>query len=95
MNNKEVLQAFLQKKEGKTGLRNIQNGYFTYKGRTLQSEFDNIANEYFLINYTTKIASIKNDILYIDKNKYSVTTSKIQHQLRFLANNYDYAIVEY
>lgn len=53
-----------------------------YKGRTLTT--DGIT----LINYSTIIAFKENDKLYINNEKYSVTTSKIQSQLRYLATLY-------
>ena len=82
MNNQDVLQAFLQGEKAQTNLRNIQNGYYMYKGRTLTT--DGIT----LINYSTIIAFKENDKLYINKEKYSVTTSKIQSQLADSATNY-------
>ena len=35
MNNKQVLTSFLEKENAKTNLRNITNGIYQYKGRTL------------------------------------------------------------
>lgn len=77
MNNLEVINEFLNRREGKTNLRNILNDYYYYKGRTL------ISNGNTLINYSTPIAYFdKHNILHINKEKYSTTTSKIQTQLR-------------
>ena len=38
MSNSDVIANFINHKEGKTPLRNIINGYYTYKGRTLASD---------------------------------------------------------
>ena len=82
MSNNEVIKAFLEGKKAQTNLRDVQNGYYTYKGRTLTT--DGIT----LINYSTIIAFKENDKLYISKRKYSRTTSKIQGQLAYLATDY-------
>lgn len=95
MNNEQVLKAFLDKQEGVTPLRNIQNGYYTYKGRTLTSIVNEATNEFALINYKTIIAYFIGNALYLNNSKYSCTTSKIQTQLRNLAREYAYDIVEY
>ena len=82
MNNEKVLIKFLQGETAKTATRYIQNGYYSYKGNTLTT--DGIQ----LINYSTVIAYKENGKLYLNKGKYSVTTSKIQSQLRRLATDY-------
>lgn len=83
MTNSDVIKNFINHKEGKTPLRNIINGYFMYKGRTLASDGKS------LYNYSTLIAYHSDDgKLYINKEKYSVTTSKIQGQIRCKAKNY-------
>lgn len=89
MNNENVIKKFLEKEEAKTPLRDIINGYYTYKGRTLYT----IGNE--LINYKTRIAYIDNNTLYINTKKYSSTTSRIQSKLKYLASLTSYNIVEY
>ena len=93
MSNLEVINAFLEKENAKTNLRNIQNGYYTYKGRTLHTEQNNIG--FCLYNYNTVIAFILDNTLYLNANKYSTTTSKIQSQLRRQADCTDYLIKEY
>ena len=50
MSNLEVIKRFLEGEEGQTALRDILNGYYTYKGRTLTTD----GNE--LTNYNTVIA---------------------------------------
>lgn len=89
MSNEKVILAFLNKKCGKTATRNIVNGYYSYKGETLKS------NGLELINYSTRIAYHQDGKLYLNTKKYSATTSKIQTQLRRLAENMDFEIVEY
>ncbi len=82
MNNLQVIINFLEGTPGKTNLRNVLNGYFYYKGRTLKT------NGKDLINYSTIIGYKKEGKLYLNKNKYSVTTSKIQNMLEREAQNY-------
>lgn len=83
MSNSDVIANFINHKEGKTPLRNIINGYYTYKGRTLASDGKS------LYNYDTLMAYHSDDgKLYINKEKYSVTTSKIQTQIRCKAKDY-------
>ena len=83
MANLDVIKNFINHKEGKTPLRNIIDEYRVYKGRTLASDGKS------LYNYTTLIAyHSDNGKLYINKDKYSVTTSKIQHQIRCNAKHY-------
>ena len=91
MSNELVIEKFLEGKEGKTATRYIQNGCFAYKGNTLTT------NGTELINYKKIIAYKKDNKLFLNKTKYSVTTSKIQNQLHRLAKNFydDNSIVEY
>lgn len=93
MNNLEVIKKFLKKEEAKTNLRNIQNGYYTYKGRTLQTQQE--AYRFCLYNYNTIIAFILDNTLYLNTRKYSVTTSTIQNQLKYQAQYTHYKIKEY
>ena len=89
MNNEKVIKKFLEKEQAQTPLRDIINGYYTYKGRTLYT----IDNK--LVNYNTIIAYIDNNTLYINTKKYSSTTSRIQSKLKYLASLTSYNIVEY
>ena len=90
MTNQEVITRFLNREEGRTNKRQILNGYYYFEGRTLQTDGTD------LINYTTKIAYFDNDnILHLNKSKYSATTSKIQNQLERLALEQDKKIIEY
>ena len=90
MTNQEVIKRFLNRERGATNKRQILNGVFYYEGRTLQTDGTD------LINYTTKIAYFdNNNILHLNKSKYSATTSKIQYQLERLALEQDKKIVKY
>lgn len=90
MTNQEVITRFLNREEGRTNKRQILNGYYYFEGRTLQTDGTD------LINYSTKIAYFDNDnILHLNKSKYSATTSKIQNQLERLALAQNKKIIEY
>lgn len=89
MKNENVIRKFLEREQAKTPLRNITNGYYSYKGRTLYTR----DNE--LINYNTRIAYIENNTLYINVKKYSSTTSTIQNKIKLLGKEYNYNIIEY
>lgn len=83
MINSDVIKNFINHKEGKTPLRNINDEYRFYKGRTLASDGKSLYNYNTLIAYHSD-----NGKLYINRDKYSVTTSKIQGQIRCKAKNY-------
>ena len=90
MTNLQVITRFLNRERGATNKRQILNGYYYYEGRTLQTDGTD------LINYATKIAYFDNEnILHLNKTKYSATTSKIQNQLERLALAQDKKIIEY
>lgn len=89
MSNENVIKTFLEKEQARTPLRNIINGYYSYKGRTLWTR----ENE--LINYSTRIAYIEDNTLYINVKKYSNTTSHIQSKIKLLGKKYNYNIIEY
>lgn len=89
MSNENVIKTFLEKEQAKTPLRTIINGYYSYKGRTLWTR------ENKLINYSTIIAYIEDNTLYINVKKYSNTTSHIQSKIKLLGKEYNYSIVEY
>ena len=90
MTNQEVITRFLNREKGATNKRQILNGVFYYEGRTLQTDGTD------LINYKTKIPYFGNDnILHLNRTKYSATTSKIQNQLERLALAQDKKIIEY
>lgn len=88
MSNEVVIWAFLSGNQAKTPLRTIRNGYYTYKGRTLYTDGNN------LINYSTTIASLIDGKVYLNIKKYSSTTSKIQSQIRRLAMSKGLEIIE-
>ena len=90
MTNLQVINKFLNRERRQTNKRQILNGYYYFEGRTLQTDGTD------LINYTTKIAYFDNDnILHLNKTKYSATTSKIQNQLERLALAQNEKIIEY
>ena len=90
MTNLQVITRFLNRERGATNKRQILNGYYYYEGRTLQTDGTD------LINYATKIAYFDNEnILHLNKTKYSATTSKIQNQLERLALAQNEKIIEY
>ena len=89
MKNEKVIEKFLEKEQARTALRNIVNGCYIYKGRTLWTR----DNE--LINYNTRIAYIEDNTLYINVKKYSSTTSHIQSKIKLLGKEYNYNIIEY
>ena len=89
MTNLQVIKAFLNKESGHTPTREIINGIYAYKDQTLKS------NGLELINYSTRIAYHEDGKLYLNVHKYSVTTSKIQSQLRAQAQNYGMDVIEY
>lgn len=93
MNNEEVIKRFLEFKDAKTKKRYITNGYYQYEGCTLSTNRVN-TDTLQLINYSTPIAMIKNNVLFINKDKYSRTTSTIQHQLKYLADQLNMAYKE-
>ena len=88
MDNETVIKEFLSGRQAKTPLRNIRNGYYSYKGRTLYTDENN------LINYKTTIATLKGNKLYLNITKYSNTTSHIQSKIRRLAESMGLEIVE-
>ena len=89
MKNEDVIKKFLEREQAKTSLRTIVNGYYSYKGRTLWTKGNK------LINYSTRIAYIEGNNLYINVKKYSSTTSHIQSKLKQLASLTNYDIIEY
>ena len=93
MKNENVIKNFLEREEAKTPLRDIYNYYGSYKGRTLWTR--EVAGRIELINYNTRIAYIDQNGLHINIKKYSDTTSKIQSQIKRLAQNANYNIFEY
>lgn len=83
MTNLDVIENFINHEEGKTPLRNIINGCYGYKGRTLASDGKSLYNYNTLMAYHSD-----NGKLYINREKYSRTTSKIQSQIRRNAKHY-------
>lgn len=69
MKNIDVIKSFLQMKNAKSSNGNLWTKE-TEKG-------------FCLMNYATALAIQQNDKILYNTRKYSVTTSKIQHYLRF------------
>lgn len=88
MNNELVIRNFLRGLDGKTPMRDVTNGYYIYKGRTLYTSGE------YLINYATRIAKRDGNVVFLNVNKYSVTTSKIQNKIRSLSKEYGLQLVE-
>ena len=79
MSNETVMRRFLEHQTGHTATRNITNGVYTYQGQTLAT--DGLK----LVNYSTVIARhISNNVVEINVKKYSVTSTKIQTNLKRL-----------
>lgn len=88
MSNEKVIKEFLNGNQARTQKREILNGYYTYEGRTLWT------NGNILVNYKTNIARLEEDKLYLNIKKYSVTTSKIQSKIKYLASQEGLEIIE-
>ena len=65
------------------------------KNKTLKSSNLYVNNYGELINYWTRIAYFKDGNLYLNKSKYSRTTSKNQNLIRYYANYYNINCIEY
>lgn len=79
MKNKDVIAAFLQRRNANTlHLHSIQT-----------------SDKMVLINYETPIAYIQGKDLWINQCKYSPTTSVIQGQLNYQASQSNYNIIYY
>lgn len=87
MRNRQVIENFINKKAGHTPKRMI-NAMYMYEGMTLKS------NGLELINYSTRIAFHQDNKLYLNINKYSVTTSKIQSLIKYLASEEGLEVIE-
>lgn len=90
MKNKELITNFIKgATSGHTPLRDIINGYYTFKGTTLSIDGDN------LINYSTIIAIRDGNTIKLNTTKYSSTTSKIQSMIKRECINNSVNLVEY
>lgn len=88
MTNKQVIEKFLNREKAKTPKRMIPNGVYMCEGRTLESTGDE------LINYWTRLAYFKGRELHLNINKYSVTTSKIQNEIKYQAKSRNIVVIE-
>lgn len=90
MKNQEIITNFIKgATSGHTPVRNITNGYHTFKGTTLSIDGDN------LINYTTIIATRDGNTIKLNITKYSSTTSKIQSLIKRECINNSVNLIEY
>lgn len=85
MNVDKAILAFLKGKEAQTPIRPIIGGG---RGRTLYTDGN------VLINYSTRIARLEGNDLFLNIKKYSQTTSKIQNNIRTEASYLGLNIIE-
>lgn len=79
MKNKDVIKAFLNRQNART-----LNLYTRHDG-----------DKFTLINYSTPIAYIQGNDLWINQCKYSSSTSTIQGELNYQARNTSYNVIYY
>lgn len=91
MSNEKVIISFLEGKKAHTPTREVGTYYlvYSYKGQTLKTDGKE------LINYSTRIAYKKDGKVFLNIKHYSVTTTKIQSKIRFLAGQKGFDVVEY
>ena len=83
MKNETVIRNFLNNREGHTPKRHTYDGDYvstlwtTYEGDTL-----------VLMNYRTVIAKWDSNKIILNTKKYSSTTSKIQHMIERVCEEY-------
>lgn len=89
MTNQTIITNFINgATSGHTPIRDIINGYYTFKGTTLSIDGND------LINYKTIIATRDGDTIKLNNGKYSRTTSKIQSLIKRIALSNDKMIEE-
>lgn len=79
MRNEEVIKRFLKHQEGHTPKR------YTYDGDYISTLW---TRENELVNYQTVIARWDNNKIILNTKKYSSTTSKIQHMIERVCEEY-------
>ena len=80
MKNEEVIKRFLKHQEGHTPKRYTYDGLYTSTLWTRENK---------LINYRTVIARwVNNNTIELNTKKYSSTTSKIQHKIEQVCEEY-------
>ena len=80
MKNEEVIKRFLKHQEGHTPKRYTYDGQYTSTLWTRENE---------LVNYQTVIARwVSINTIELNTKKYSSTTSKIQHKIERIAEEY-------
>ena len=76
--------------------RQFIKNYVESEGNNTYEKSSNLYNyNGDLINYYTKIAYFKNGNLYLNKNRYSSTTTRNQNLIRYYANYYNINCIEY
>ena len=89
MTTQKVIKCFLNKQKASTPVRDIPNGYWTYRGASIHTDGR------VLYSYTTPIAYWwTNDIIKATSHKYSQTTSKQQSTLKWEAYQNDVQLIE-
>ena len=80
MKNEEVIKRFLKHQEGHTPKKHTYNGLYTSTLWTRENK---------LINYRTVIARwVNTNTIELNTKKYSSTTSKIQHKIERVCEEY-------
>lgn len=79
MRNEEVIKRFLKHQEGHTPKRYTYDGLYTSTLWTRENE---------LVNYQTVIARWDSNKIILNTKKYSSTTSKIQHMIERVCEEY-------
>ena len=79
MKNETVIRNFLNNREGHTPKRHTYDGQYTSTLWTRENE---------LVNYQTVIARWHNNKIILNTKKYSSTTSKIQHKIERVCEEY-------
>lgn len=79
MRNEEVIKRFLKHQEGHTPKRYTYDDQYTSTLWTRENE---------LVNYQTVIARWDSNKIILNTKKYSPTTSKIQHKIERVCEEY-------
>lgn len=76
--------------------RQFIKNYVESEGNNTYEKSSNLYNyNGDLINYYTKIAYFKDGTLFLNKNRYSSTTTRNQNLIRYYANYYNINCIEY
>lgn len=86
--NAKVIDAFFEKKNATSPIRNIANGYFVERGASISTDGA------ILYSYWTPIAKWVGEKVQVATHKYSNTTTRQQSDLRHALNTNDIEYVE-